>query len=265
MKQNQYIALCFLTKTNFNMKTKLITAAILTSFSLFSQAIPSKVSVSIIKSLGRGVDISKASPNEQGLICYMDRLSDKDAQEFLKSFVDGEIVFKEKQDSTILVEEIKTGNDKNFFFEADNQHAMIVMGKWQGDSYFWSPISMGNKITEDAFRNDELFTGECIDRDSTGNLIAKYTFNNGKLISLLHFHKDGKIFQEYTFDNGIPNGISSEYDRQGTLEFRRTYKQGILSGPFYEIYYTDDPDCQKRLEEGIYSNGEKNIIKLVCY
>jgi hypothetical protein len=255
-------------KNNLVMKTILFTASFLTSFNLFSQVnatqmVDSSTKLQNASTDVRGVDVSKASPNEQGLIQYMETLSDDAALDFLKSITNGALVLKDENE--ISVEEIKIGCGNNFFSEAEDQHAMIVRGKWCGDSYFWSPIGMGHKITEDAFRNNELFTGECVDRDSIGNLIAKYSFNNGKLISLVHFHKDGKIFQDYTFDNGIPNGISSEYDRQGTLEFRRTYKQGILSGPFYEIYYTDDPDCHKRVDSGIYRNGIKELLKSECY
>ena len=93
-------------KSVFVMKSIVITATILTSFNLFSQAIPSKESDSKIKSqdhksLVRGVDISKASPNEQGLIHYMETLTEKETLEFLKSFVDGEIVFKETKENEI--------------------------------------------------------------------------------------------------------------------------------------------------------------------
>lgn len=250
------------------MKTILFTASFLTSLNLFSQVnatqmVDSSTKLKNVSTDIRGVDISKASPNEQGLIQYMETLSDDAALDFLKSITNGALVLKDENE--ISVEEIKIGCGNNFFSEAEDQHAMIVRGKWCGDSYFWSPISMGNIITEDAFRNDELFTGDCTDRDSSGNLKAKYTFDQGKLTSLIHFYKSGKIFQEFTYDKGIPNGISSEYDRQGAFEFRRTYKQGILSGPFYEIYYTDDPDCQKRVDEGIYRNGIKELLKSECY
>lgn len=170
----------------------------------------------------------------------------------------------QKFEAEILIEEIKIGCGNNFFFESQNQHAMIVMGQWCGNSYFWTPVNMGVKISEEAFRNDELFTGECIDRDSLGNIKAIYTFTKGKLISLVHFHNDGKIFQNYSFDAGIPNGISSVYDQQGNLQFRRTYDHGVLSGPFYETYYSDYPDCHKRIEEGFYINGERKITKSRC-
>ena len=93
-------------KINLVMKTILFTASFLTSFNLISQVIPSKITDSIIKSqdhksLVRGVDVSKASPNEQCLIHCMETLTDKETLEFLKSFVDGEIVFKETQENEI--------------------------------------------------------------------------------------------------------------------------------------------------------------------
>ena len=241
----------------------------ITSIICFSQRTQKQLNDSLTNSMEistflHGVDISKASPNEQGLINYMDTLSDENTLQLFKSVSNSEIILKEGNESEILVEEIKIGCGNNFFSESDDQHALIVMGIWCGDSYFWAPISMGTQITEEAFRNNELFTGECIDQDSVGRLMAKYTFENGKMNSLTHFHTDGKVFKIYTFDKGIPNGISSEYESNGILKFRRSYELGILNGPFYEMYYTDDPDCRIRIDEGVYTNNEKLLNKSIC-
>ena len=46
----------------------------------------------------RGVDISKMSPNEQGLVMYMETLSDVEAFELIKTLVSGEIVYKKKNE-----------------------------------------------------------------------------------------------------------------------------------------------------------------------
>lgn len=252
------------------MKSTLITLTFICNFCSFSQQTQKSLNNTANKPQDnsdriRGIDNSNASLNEQGLIKYMETLSDEDALEFLKSFTKGEIALKKENESEILAEEIKIGCGNNFFSESENQHAMIVRGKWCGDSYFWTPINMGAQILEDAFRNNELFTGECVDRDSSGNLMAKYSFDDGKLTSIVHFYNNGKVFQEFSFDKGIPNGFSSVYDEfNGMLYFRRTYNQGVLNGPFYESYYTDDSNCQKRVDEGIYSNGEKKLIKSVC-
>lgn len=82
------------------MKTFLITLSLLLTSNLFSQTIKNDLSdttkiITPNTNVVRGVDISKATPNEQGLINYMETLSDEQALEFLKSFVVGEIVFKE--------------------------------------------------------------------------------------------------------------------------------------------------------------------------
>ncbi len=84
------------------MKILLITISFLPTYGLFSQLKSEPISDSIKKiqinpKYVRGIDISKASPNEQGLILYMETLSDKEALEFLKSFVVGEIVYKETE------------------------------------------------------------------------------------------------------------------------------------------------------------------------
>jgi hypothetical protein len=44
--------------------------------------------------IARGIDITEASPNEQGFILYMETLTDEEAMRLLRSMVDGEIVYK---------------------------------------------------------------------------------------------------------------------------------------------------------------------------
>lgn len=82
------------------MKTLIFISALFLSFVSFSQTKPTTPidttkQVQTNPNIVRGVDISKATPNEQGLINYMETLSDEQALEFLKSFVVGEIVYKE--------------------------------------------------------------------------------------------------------------------------------------------------------------------------
>lgn len=82
------------------MKTLFISLFIFISSNLFGQTTNTVQSDTLKKpysqsNIVRGVDISKATPNEQGLINYMETLSDEEALEVLKSFVVGEIVYKE--------------------------------------------------------------------------------------------------------------------------------------------------------------------------
>lgn len=82
------------------MKTLFISLFIFISSNLFGQTTNTVQSDTLKKpysqsNIVRGVDISKATPNEQGLINYMETLSDEEALEVLKSFVVGEIVYKQ--------------------------------------------------------------------------------------------------------------------------------------------------------------------------
>lgn len=47
----------------------------------------------------RGIDISKAPPNQQQIILHMETLTDEQAFEILKTLVSGEIIYK--RDSTV--------------------------------------------------------------------------------------------------------------------------------------------------------------------
>jgi hypothetical protein len=82
------------------MKTLFISLFIFISPNLFGQTTNTVQSDTLKKTYSqsnivRGVDITKSTPNEQGLINYMETLSDEEALELLKSFVVGEIVYKE--------------------------------------------------------------------------------------------------------------------------------------------------------------------------
>jgi hypothetical protein len=46
----------------------------------------------------RGIDITEASPNEQGFILYMETLTDEEAMRLLRSMVNGEIVYKTEKE-----------------------------------------------------------------------------------------------------------------------------------------------------------------------
>jgi hypothetical protein len=46
----------------------------------------------------RGIDITEASPNEQGFILFMETLTDEEAMRLLRSMVKGEIVYKTEKE-----------------------------------------------------------------------------------------------------------------------------------------------------------------------
>jgi len=166
--------------------------------------------------------------------------------------------------SQILAEEIRISCGKGFFSENEHQHALIVRGVWCGNSFFWTPISIGDSITEQAFYNDELFTGECFDIDADGLVIGKYTFKNGKITSLQHFHEDGGLAEEFNYHEGIPNGVNTDYFSNGEIRIRRTYEMGKLNGPFIEGIDLVDYGRGICTEEGIYTYGQRKVISKPC-
>lgn len=166
--------------------------------------------------------------------------------------------------SQILVEEIRIGCGNKFFSENEHQHAMIVRGIWCGNSYYWTPIGIGDSVTEQAFLNDELFTGECIDVNADGLIIGKYTFINGKITSLHHFLEDGGLAQEFHYQDGIPNGVNINYFYNGEIRLKRTYELGKLNGPFIEGIDLVDYGRGICTEEGIYTNGQRKLISKPC-
>ena len=81
------------------MKNIIFILAIFTSFNLFSQTnVVADTTKQFVNQpmIAQGVDISKANPNEQGFILYMESLSDERALELLRSMVKGEIVYKKE-------------------------------------------------------------------------------------------------------------------------------------------------------------------------
>lgn len=161
--------------------------------------------------------------------------------------------------SQILVEEIKIECGNNFFSEAEFQSPLIVRGKFCGNSYYWTPINEGDSITEKAYRNHELFTGECIAKNNKGLIIGKYTFNKGKITSLIEFDFNGNLDREYFYSVGIANGKSTNYFKNGKVRSMHTYLNGTLEGPFLENIPV--PDRKAKVEEGAESIAYKNCFE----
>lgn len=195
----------------------------------------------------------------------------------------------------ILAENIKIGCGNNFFWEFDNSQAMIVRGKYPtgcGEKYVWTPIGIGVSITEDAYLNDQLFTGICQDIDSVGNIIGEYRFDNGKLSTVKEYSSDGFLIMDLKFSEGIPNGENTAYYSDGKtrvkqkfingvlngesifyypsgeLQTKQQYNNGILNGFFIESIGFDDYDSPTGgnfcVEEGYYKDGERLVISKVC-
>jgi hypothetical protein len=181
-------------------------------------------------------------------------------KKFLSIVITGLIL--NQGNAQILAEELKIGCGNNYFWVFDDSQAMVVNGKWCGDSYLWTAMGIGVSYTEDAYLDDQLFTGVCADLDSIGNVLAKYTFEKGKLSAIQQFDKDGSIGLEGHFLNGVPHGEHILYSKNGEIDSKYNFTNGVLDGEFYTIIHTDpDPETGLSIliEEGTYVNGQKIV------
>lgn len=176
----------------------------------------------------------------------------------------------------ILVKEIRIECGNNFFSETEfSQPPLIVRGLFCGNNFYWGSINERDTITENAYRNGELFTGDCIAKNTNGEIIGKYSFVDGKITYLMEFDSDCHIQQAFNYEKGIPNGTSTIYRKNGVVYSMRTYQNGILNGPFIEnigvvdetveVSEEDESVAYKYfIEKGEYVNGIRQLKSKPC-
>jgi hypothetical protein len=167
----------------------------------------------------------------------------------------------------ILVDEIHIACGNHFFNEINThrQAAMLVRGIFCGDSYFWSPISAGDTIQEIAYRGEDLFTGVCIDLDTAGNVMGRYTFQNGLIQKLEEFYATGEVDLIIHYKDGIPNGPCINLFENGVLYSYVFFDNGIKSGAYYRLLDRTDYDLPPCVDYGQNLNGERFQLSPPCF
>lgn len=161
----------------------------------------------------------------------------------------------------VAVGEIQIGCGNNYFSESKTwQPPLIVRGKWCGDSFFWTPIGIGDTLMEEAFRNGTSFTGIAVSKTNEGKINGMYTFKNGFIEKLEEFYY-GQLILSCSYAKGIPNGEHVAYDPSGSLSNLQTYNSGILHGKYYLFRVGDFGGC---IREGLAINGEITYTKNTC-
>lgn len=94
--------------------------------------------------------------------------------------------------------------------------------------------------------------------------INRYDENNKKVGVWKEFYKDGIVKSEQEYENGIPNGISKSYDRNGSLVDMKKYDDGVIEENAPELFFIDlyreyHPDGSEKLVGG-KKNGKKQGI-----
>ena len=167
----------------------------------------------------------------------------------------------------LLAERITIACGNNYFSEDENFNnpALVVRGIFCGDAYFWTPISEGDTLSEIAFLDDEPFTGTCVDLDSNGLLLARYTFNDGLIQRLEEFHDNGKPYKNFNYDAGVPNGSASRFTENGLLDRHFYFQNGVRSGYYYLTRDRTDWGLAPCIEIGQYTNGESIALSKPCF
>jgi hypothetical protein len=164
---------------------------------------------------------------------------------------------------------IECGN--NYFENTEtSQPPLIVRGRWCGDSYFWSMISIGDTLAELGFLDNELFTGKALAYDSLDNILARYIFENGFLQRIeQYFVNDSNselnnLHLLINMKNGIPHGVQRYYSWYGELQIEKSFQEGILNGPFYWKKERGDYGLEPCVETGIYRRGKYEKTSKPC-
>ena len=156
----------------------------------------------------------------------------------------------------------------NNYFDEDldfNNPALLVRGIFCGDAYYWTPISEGDVLQEVAYRGDELFTGICIDLDTAGVLIGRYTFEDGLIQKLEEFHENGQVYKILNYKDGIPNGPGIRITEKGVLSSHFYFENGVRSGYYYLTRDRTDWGLPPCIEFGNYIAGEAVTMTKPCF
>ena len=144
----------------------------------------------------------------------------------------------------VPIESVRNACGSGYFIDNEsNQPAMLVRGFFCGNSYFYTPIGMGDSIKELAYLDQALFSGVAEDYDSSGHVIGRYRFHDGLLVDLEEFLPNGTPILQLHFEQGKQHGEQRRYEGNGVLEQMNTYNMGVLHGPFFHAWYGDFDQC----------------------
>jgi hypothetical protein len=167
----------------------------------------------------------------------------------------------------LLVDRITIACGNNYFSEDEAYHnpALIVRGVFCQDSYIWTPISEGDVLTEMAYLDQEPFSGICVDLDSNGQLLGKYTFKDGLIQQLEEYHVNGQPYKVLHYIDGAPHGSASRFTQDGVLDSHINFENGTCSGYYYLTRDRTDWGLPPCIEFGKYIDGKVIVMTKPCF
>lgn len=167
----------------------------------------------------------------------------------------------------ILVDRITIACGNNYFDEDLNYNnpALLVRGIFCQAAYYWTPIGQGDTLSELAYLDGLPFSGDCIDLDSNGILLGKYTFKEGFIQQLEEFYDSGEVYKRLHFQAGIPHGSALYFSKDGSLKDYFNFDNGQRSGAYYLTRDRTDWGLPPCVEYGVYTNGESAQLTKPCF
>jgi len=98
-------------------------------------------------------------------------------------------------------------------------------------------------------------TGTLTRLDADGRPAAKYRFAGGKLSGTSEWFQHGRRVGRQTFAKGKAQGLHEEWDDEGHLVLRETYRNDLLHGPYLEQQWEENG--RREITRGRYCNDQK--------
>ncbi len=173
-------------------------------------------------------------------------------------------------DNTVYQEySIEAGLLNGFYKEYDEKKNLMAQETWSagrknGPFYYRNVGPMGN-ISRGYFLNDSL--NGLIEGFYRKSEIPKYKiyYENGKRNGNSQtFFDNGKIEQEATFVNDIPDGIVVGYNRDGKVRSIKNYKMGVPDGIAYEFHITGCSGKEMYFKMGVQDSMYRVFDAITC-
>jgi antitoxin component YwqK of YwqJK toxin-antitoxin module len=137
---------------------------------------------------------------------------------------------------------------KPYFVDANEGSELFNTCEESNGCLFYVGTRYCDTLSAIAYYQDEPFTGTA-HYEFENQLIAEYTFSEGLMQHFINYYKDGSIWIDAEYKDGIHHGVKKEYLEDGTVYSIEHYLDGILHGEY----------CRK-LDRVDYGDGESYFL-----
>lgn len=159
----------------------------------------------------------------------------------------------------VPIESLRNACGSGYFIDNEShQPAMLVRGFFCGNSYFYTPIAMGDSIKELAYVDHTLFTGTAEDYVAANHVIGRYTFEEGLLQTLEEFHPSSEPLLQLQFAKRESTRGSAFLQPTGKNRTDEYLQHGCFTRSFFSRLVWDFDQC---LVKGYAVFGEHHYFR----